>query len=60
MIKRWGVWVGLWVVVLVGVGSCQAGLPSGCPPNCLGVSLYKRNLSGMDLEGANLRNAALI
>jgi hypothetical protein len=40
-------------------GGCAITLPLGCPPDCLGVNLSQRDLTGVDLHGAILRKAFL-
>lgn len=45
-----------WILLLAG---CHSGLPSGCPPDCLGAKLSRRELAGANLAGANLEQARL-
>ena len=43
-----------WILLLAG---CQPGLPSGCPPDCLGAKLSRRELAGANLTASTPRGA---
>jgi uncharacterized protein YjbI with pentapeptide repeats len=56
---NWRLLLAILPLVAALLAGCGVSLPAGCPADCIGESMFGRNLQQVDLRGAQLIDANL-